>query len=163
MWRKQPEDKPSAVTEPPRPSPSAGGGPAPAPEPRVEGTRITAAITLKGEISGNEDLFLDGALEGSIRMPDSRVTIGPNARVAADVEADEIVVEGRVTGNLRARTRVELRRTSHVRGDLSAQRIAIQDGACFNGKAEVLRGDTRAPRAASAAAGAESGRAFSNP
>ena len=151
MWRKQAEAKPVVVPEREPAPPVVPECPVAAvAEARSEPTRIAQSITVKGDLSGREDLFFDGTLEGRICVPDSRVVIGPNGRVKADVEANEIVVEGRVAGNLRARSRVELRRTSHVRGDVTAERIAIQDGAWFNGRVEVVRGEeTRVARAAS--------------
>lgn len=157
MFRKQVEAKPVPTPEREPAPPVVPERPVAAtPEVRGEPTRIAQSITVKGDLFGQEDLFFDGTLEGRIRLPDSRVVIGPNAQMQADVEANEIIVEGRVTGNLRARTRVELRRTSRVRGDVTAERMAIQDGARFNGRVEVVRGEeARAARAASTAASGE--------
>ena len=158
MFRKQVEAKPVAPPErEPAPPVAPDRAAIPAADLRDESTQIAQSITVKGDLSGQEGLFFDGALEGRIHMLDSRVVIGPNGRVHADVEANEIVVEGQVRGNLRARTRVELRRTSHVRGDVTTERIAIQDGAHFNGRVEIVRGEEAcAARAASVAASAES-------
>lgn len=157
MFRKQGEAKPVAVPERDLAPPVAPERPgAAAPEPHGEPTRIAQSITVKGDLSGREDLFFDGTLEGRIRLPDSCVVIGPGGRVQADVEANEIIVEGVVTGNLRGRTRVELRHTSRVRGDVTTERIAIQEGARFNGRIEVVRGEeARAGRATAASAGGE--------
>ena len=157
MFRKQVEAKPVAVPEREPAPPVAPERPGGAPEPRGEPTRIAQSITVKGDLSGREDLFFDGTLEGRIRLPDSRVVIGPNGRVQADVEANEIIVEGRVTGSLRGRTRVELRCTSRVRGDVTTARIAIQEGARFNGRIEVVSAEeARVARATSASAAGES-------
>lgn len=158
MFRKQVEAKPVPAPEREPAPPVAPETPrAASPEPRGEPTRIAQSITVKGDLSGQEDLFFDGALEGRIRLPDSRVVIGPNGRVQADVEANEIIIEGNVTGNLRGRTRVEMRSGSRVRGDVTTARIAIQDGARFNGRIEVLRDEElRAARATSASPGADS-------
>ena len=162
MWGKDPEAKPSPAPEPiiaavpvRSPSPSA-------PESRSEPSRITPSLTLKGAITGREDLYLDGTMEGTIRVPESRVTIGPNGRVAADIEANEIIVEGSVRGSLQARTRVELRKTCSVRGDMVTRGLAVQEGARFSGKIEMVRGDeARVPRGAAvpSAAGADDLRA----
>ena len=151
MWGKDPETKPSPAPEPivaavpvRSPSPSA-------PESRSETSRITPSLTLKGAITGREDLYLDGTMEGTIRVPESRVTIGPNGRVAADIEANEIIVEGSVRGSLQARTRVELRKTGTVRGDVVTRGLAIQEGARFSGKIEMVGTDeVRIPRGAAA-------------
>jgi len=159
MWRKQADEKPAAAPEPaaaPAVPERPPAPPAPA-QPRAEVTRITPAVTLKGEISGKEELYLDGEMEGSVRLPESRVTVGPHGRVAASIEADEIIVEGNVSGNLRARTRIELRRSAVVRGDMESQRLAILEGARVNGKIDMLRpGETRPARTSAAAAGGES-------
>jgi cytoskeletal protein CcmA (bactofilin family) len=158
MFRKQPEVTPVGMPErEPAPPASPEWPGAAAPEPRGEATRVAPSITVKGELSGREDLFFDGTLEGRICMPDSRIVVGPNGRVQADIEASEIIVEGRVAGNLRGQRRVELRRTSQVRGDVTTERIAIQDGAQFHGRVEVVRGEeARVARAVSASAGGES-------
>ena len=157
MFRKQVDAKPVMAPERETSPPVAPERPAAAAtEVHGEPTHVAQSITVKGDLSGREDLYFDGTLEGRICLPDSCVVIGPNGRVQADVEASEIVVEGRVTGNLRARSRVELRRTSRVRGDLTAERIAIQDGAWYNGRVEVVRGEeARVARAASASASGE--------
>jgi cytoskeletal protein CcmA (bactofilin family) len=153
MWRKQGEGKLGAEPEPAPAIPPERPAVLATTEPRSESTRITATISVKGEMSGREDVYLDGTLEGSVRLPDSRLTVGPHGRLTADVEAAEIIVEGRVTGNLRARTRVELRRTCRVRGDISTERIAIHEGAHFNGRVDITRGEeARLARAASAGA-----------
>lgn len=170
MWgTKKPEANPSPTPEPVQPV-AAARPPVPAPAPvrapapsgaegsRSEPSRIAQSLTFKGEITGREDIYLDGAIEGAIRLPESRVTVGPNGRVAADIEAGEIVIEGFVQGSLSGRTRVELRRSSAVRGDIVAPRLAVQEGARFTGKVDMVRPeDVRASRAAaaSASAGAE--------
>jgi len=154
MWHKQDETKPAAVPErEPAPPVASVDRPAPATrEPRGEPTRVAQSITVKGDLSGSEDLYFDGTLEGRIHVPDCRVTIGPNGRVQAEIEANEIVVEGQVNGNLRARARVDLCRTSRVRGDVVAGRIAIQEGARLHGHVEVIRGEAAGARAAASAA-----------
>jgi len=119
---------------------------------------VTRAIVVNGEISGGGDLYFDGEVEGSIRLPDSLVTVGPNGCVKAEIEANEIVIEGQVTGNIWARTRVEARATAQVSGNVVTHRIAIHEGARFNGKVDIVRPeDGRASsRSRAAAAGAES-------
>jgi cytoskeletal protein CcmA (bactofilin family) len=94
-------------------------------------------VALKGELSGREDVFIDGDFEGQIRVSGAGVTIGVNGRVTAEVEADEIVVEGRVEGSLRARQRLVIRHSAHVTGDIEAPRLAIEDGAVFHGRVDM--------------------------
>jgi cytoskeletal protein CcmA (bactofilin family) len=123
---------------------------------------------LRGEITGAEDLSIDGDVEGTLRLDGARVTIGPAGRVRASVTAREIVVHGEVRGELCAEERIEIGRSGSVHGNAVAKRIAIEDGAVFNGSIDVqrpgesarsggaggaARTDVRpAPRAASSAA-----------
>lgn len=149
MWRRQDEPKPSPPVTHTAPPPL----PAPLPEPRA-GSRLSASVSIRGEISAGDDLFIDGEVQGSIRVPEAIVTIGPRGRVTANVEAKGIEILGRVDGNLRGSDRVLLRATAVVTGEISARRIAVEEGAIFRGQAETLRGEeARAARAA--AAGAE--------
>jgi cytoskeletal protein CcmA (bactofilin family) len=115
-------------------SPAAGGSLA----------RLGTSLHVKGEISGNEDLHVDGSLEGLISLEDRKLTVGASAKVAADVVAREIVVFGNVKGNLRARDRIEIKKDGSVVGDLTTARIMIEDGAYFKGSIEIERpGESR--------------------
>jgi cytoskeletal protein CcmA (bactofilin family) len=96
---------------------------------------------IKGEITGREDLFIDGEVHGKICLDEGRVTVGPNGRVTADIEAHEIVIRGRVKGNLLGTERVEIRQTGHASGDVITQRILVEDGAELHGHVEITRGD----------------------
>jgi cytoskeletal protein CcmA (bactofilin family) len=96
-------------------------------------------VALKGELSGREDVFIDGEFEGKIRVAGAGVTIGANGRVTAEVDADEIVVEGRLDGALRARQRLLIRCSGHVTGDIETPRLAIEDGAVFRGRVEMTQ------------------------
>lgn len=118
-----------------------------APTPARGSTRITSGIRIKGEISGDDDLYIDGQAEGQFRFPESKVTVGPNGRVKANIEAREIVIEGSVTGNLKASSAVQLGSSSRVQGSLMAARIAIEDGARLRGKVEMTRGGETKPDA----------------
>jgi len=102
-------------------------------------TVLGRAVALKGELASREDVFIDGDFEGHIRVSGAGVTIGANGRVTAAVEADEIVVEGRIEGSLRARQRLVIRRTGHVTGDVETPRLAIEDGAVFRGRVEMAQ------------------------
>jgi cytoskeletal protein CcmA (bactofilin family) len=107
-------------------------------------SRISSGIRIKGEISGNDDLYIDGQAEGQFHFPQSKVTVGPNGKVKANIEAREIVVEGIVTGDLKASANVQLGGSSRVQGSLITPRIAIDDGARLRGKVEMTRaGDTK--------------------
>jgi cytoskeletal protein CcmA (bactofilin family) len=158
MWRKTPEPRPSspaADAHPPaaasHPGPAERSGPAP--EPRSETTRITKGVAVRGEISGREDLYIDGEVQGSIRLADAGVTVGPNGRVTAEMDAREITIHGRVEGSLRARERVAVGRSGNVTGDVATHRIVIEEGAVFNGTIDIVRPeDARAPRANAAVA-----------
>jgi cytoskeletal protein CcmA (bactofilin family) len=154
MWRKQSEpvaspSLPEPVSPPVAPVRSAAPERPAAPSPAVsttapgpeaarpEVTRIAQGIQIKGELSGRTDLYVDGRVEGTIRLSQSSVTVGPNGRVSADVEAREIVVRGTVKGNLLGRERVVLGNTGDVHGNVSTQRLAIEEGARFQGRVEM--------------------------
>ncbi len=95
------------------------------------------AVAMKGELSARENVFIDGEFEGQIRVSGAGVTIGANGRVTAEVEADEIVVEGWFDGSLCERQRLLIRRTGHVTGDIETPRLAIENGAVLRGRVEM--------------------------
>lgn len=97
-------------------------------------------LHIKGEISSDEDLRLDGKVEGSISLGGNRLTVGGSAHIRADIVAREVLVAGEVTGNVTARERVEIKKGGSVVGDLSTARLAIEDGSFFKGSIEI---DTR--------------------
>ena len=102
--------------------------------------RLGQSLHVKGEITGNEDLHVDGSVEGLISLEDRKLTVGPSSKVTADVVAREIVVYGTVKGNLRARDRIEIKKDGSVVCDLTTARIMIEDGAYFKGSIEIDRG-----------------------
>jgi len=102
-------------------------------------TTIAAGLKISGEISGSSDLYIDGDAQGKVRLPNARVTVGPNGRVQADIEAREIIVEGTVQGNLKAGERLHLGAGSRVQGSILTPRFAIEDGARLRGKVEMVR------------------------
>ena len=108
-------------------SPPGGGGPA------VFGP----SITIKGDVTGDEDLLIQGRVEGSVDLAQHNVTIGPSGKVKAGVSGRMVVVEGEVEGDLRAVEQIILRRTAKVEGSLSAPRVALEDGASFRGGIEM--------------------------
>jgi cytoskeletal protein CcmA (bactofilin family) len=128
-------------------------------------SRITHSLSIHGQITGEEDLYIDGEVSGKIRIAGGKVTIGPNGRVDSDIESREIEVHGHAQGLLRAAERVFLGRTASASGDIVTHRISIEDGASFTGRVEVLRPEpvvelkkteAIAARAASAGAAAAS-------
>ena len=101
--------------------------------------RLGASLHVKGEISGNEDLHIDGSVEGLVQLEDRKLTVGASAKLTADVVAREVVVYGSVKGNLRVSDRVEITKNGSVVGDLITARILIEDGASFKGSIEIDR------------------------
>jgi cytoskeletal protein CcmA (bactofilin family) len=99
--------------------------------------QIGKSVVIKGELSGSEDLYIDGQVEGSIALKNHSLTVGPNGQVKASVESKAIVVQGRLEGNLLASDRVELRKSAVVTGDITTQRIAIEEGAYLKGKVDI--------------------------
>jgi cytoskeletal protein CcmA (bactofilin family) len=116
------------------------------------GAVIGKSLTLVGQITGKEDLVLDGRLEGDVDLPENRLTIGPSGHLQGRARAREIVIHGTVQGNLEASERVEIKKNSRVIGDLKAQRPVIEDEAYFKGNVETVRVDPpkAAPKAPSA-------------
>jgi len=107
--------------------------------------RIGKTIVISGEVKGSEDMIVDGRVEGSINLSESRLTIGPNANVVADLAAKDILIMGRVQGNIVASGRVELRAGCAVEGDVCALRLAVEDNAVFRGKVALTQGVSKGP------------------
>lgn len=101
--------------------------------------RVGQTISLKGELVGNEDLVVDGELEGTVELGNSRLTVGTEGKVEADVHAREIIIEGTVRGKLHAADRLQITRTGNVMGELVAGRIVIEDGAYFKGSIDIQK------------------------
>jgi len=110
---------------------------------------VSQGIKIKGEISGSEDLFVDGQIDGSITCANSTVTLGPNATVKADVTAREVIVRGRVDGKLTGTERIQVWRSARVQGDLKADRISIEEGAELHGMLEAGKPPVSVPERAS--------------
>ncbi len=151
MWK--PTNQPTTPGQPERPTASTPSAPAmmanePAVAPRpVAATTTTAdqatigkSLVIKGEVTGSESLYIDGRVEGSISLAGNRVTIGRNGVVAANINAREIVVLGKVRGNLTASDRVDIRSDGSLTGDVVAARISIEDGAYFKGGIDIRKG-----------------------
>ena len=152
MWKptNQPTS-PSRPGEPERPAMPASSVPSmsepAAAAPRTAATTTTTAdqatigksLVIKGEVTGSESLYIDGRVEGSINLSGNRVTVGRNGVVAANINAREIVVLGKVRGNLTASDRVDIRSDGSLTGDVVAARISIEDGAFFKGGIDIRK------------------------
>ncbi len=100
---------------------------------------IGKSVQIRGELQGSEDLLVDGMVEGTIALKEGRLTIGPNARVKANVSARDIVVMGAIEGNLQASGRIELRTGCRVTGDLKSARLSVEEGATYSGRVDLLK------------------------
>ncbi len=99
--------------------------------------RLGSNLNVKGEISGNEDLYIEGTVEGLVQLGERKLTVGATARLTADIIAGEVVVYGYVKGNVRAKDRIEIKKDGSVSGDLTTPQIMIEDGAYFKGAIEI--------------------------
>jgi len=104
-----------------------------------EFAHLGKSVVIKGELSGSEDLYVDGNVEGSIELRNHSLTVGPNGNVKANVSAKAVVIQGKVDGSVNASERVELRKSAVVTGDLTTQRIAIEEGAILKGKVDIQK------------------------
>ena len=176
MWKPRPEEnKPMSTnpTQPAQPAPLPAAAAAPIiPTPHKETPKanepykadvghIGKSVQIRGELTGSEDLYLDGAIEGTIDLRDHSLIIGPNGKIKAGITARDLVVHGKVEGNVTATGRVELRKSCTLIGDVSTQRIVIEDGAFFKGaidiKEKTQNAEPRKPLAAVASAGMSTG------
>jgi cytoskeletal protein CcmA (bactofilin family) len=151
MWK--PSNAPNAPSTPERPQ--APSQPTPQQSTPIEPVPVSAprnaalntqeqatsgkSLVIKGEVPGSESLYIDGRVEGSINLSGNRVTVGRNGVVSANISAREIVVLGKVRGNLTATDRVDIRNEGSLTGDVVAQRISIEDGAFFKGGIDIRK------------------------
>jgi cytoskeletal protein CcmA (bactofilin family) len=103
----------------------------------MEQATIGRSVVIKGDISGSESLFIDGRIEGTINFTDSRITVGRNGVVVADISAKEVVIMGQVTGNIQCTDRLDIRSEGSLAGDVVTPRICVEDGAVLKGAVEV--------------------------
>ncbi len=157
MWGRKEENStapaaPSAARpEPPKPQqpsrPAATAAPAAPVTPKAVADNargqamIGKSLKIKGAVTGHEDLYVDGEIEGTVELVENSLTIGPNGNVNADVTARDITVLGKLTGNVRAGERIEIRKTGSLEGDLTTTRIVIEDGAVFRGSIDIVKPD----------------------
>ena len=166
MWKKE-DSKPQGVAETPssfapassshRDAPAFSPAASQPPASAKATACITQGIKIKGEITGSEDLFIDGPVEGKLNLGNSSVTVGPNGTVKADITAREVVVRGRIEGKIAGKERVQLWNTGHVSGEISTQRLAIEDGAVLRGKVETGRAIEKSEDRSAARAGKSNG------
>src|SRR3954454_14964469 len=139
-WKKS-DDPPAHHPEPtPAPRPMTTAPPAPAPSPvasepprRATNATIGPSIFIKGDLSGEEDLVIEGRVEGKVDLKQNNVTIGKNGRVRADVFGRVVIIEGEVDGNVFAREQAILRQAGAIRGNITAPRVMLEDGSRFKG------------------------------
>ena len=119
----------------------------------AEFAHIGKSVIIKGELSGSEDLYVDGQVEGNIELAGNRLIIGPHGQVRANVNAKGVIVQGKLDGNIHASERVELTKSAIIVGDIITQRVAIEEGAYFKGKVDIQKdtAKTEGARAASVA------------
>jgi cytoskeletal protein CcmA (bactofilin family) len=123
---------------------------------------LGSSLHVKGDITGTEDLLIDGSVEGLIHLDDRKLTVGTTARLTADINARDVVIYGSVKGNVRAKGRIEIKKDGSVIGNLTTAQITIEDGADFKGSIEIDRSTAEeaannvSSRAAAAGAGPKS-------
>jgi cytoskeletal protein CcmA (bactofilin family) len=109
----------------------------------TEQATIGKSLVIKGEVTGSESLYIDGRVEGTINLPGNRVTVGRNGQIQANINAKELVVLGKVKGNITASDRVDIRNEGSLAGDVVCQRISIEDGAYFKGSIDIRKANPK--------------------
>lgn len=147
MWsQNNQQDTPQLLTRPPISNSPVSPDSAPSsvrPSPRADaanGNHVAAigkSLVIKGEVSGSESLYIDGRIEGTINLPENSVTVGINGQVNATVTAREVIVQGKIVGNVNASDRLKVHSEGSLTGDAVAQRISLEDGAFFKGKIDI--------------------------
>ncbi|MGO9124115.1 MAG: bactofilin family protein [Terriglobales bacterium] len=117
----------------------------------MEQATIGRSVVIKGEITGAEPLYIDGQVEGTITLADHRVTIGRNGSVTANINAKEVVIMGKVTGDIECSDRLEIRGEGTLAGDVVTRRISVEDGAVMSGKVQVRAAEKANEKAKAAA------------
>ena len=134
MWKRDEAVRPSAS---PATQPQAGTGAAAGGYRERDIVNVGKSVVIKGELTGSEDLTIEGQVEGTIQLRDNVLTIGPNGRIKAQVHAKIVIILGQVTGNVSASEKVEIRDNGSVDGDIVAPRVAISEGAHFRGSVDM--------------------------
>jgi cytoskeletal protein CcmA (bactofilin family) len=155
MWKRDESVKPTAPQPPAPPAPVAPQATALKPagdvRPQIERDKVNIgkSVVIKGELSGSEDLTIEGNVEGKIELRENILTIGPNGKIRAEVFAKSVVVLGEVVGNVTASEKVDIRDNGSVDGDITSPRVAIAEGAHFRGSVDMQRAGSK-PAAAPA-------------
>ena len=136
-------ERPTTTPTPTTPAMSESTAPRPVAATSSDQASIGKSLVIKGEVTGSESLYIDGRVEGSINLSGNRVTVGRNGVVAANINAREIVVLGKVRGNLTASDRVDIRSDGSLTGDVVAARISIEDGAFFKGGIDIRKAGSK--------------------
>ena len=142
-WKREDPPTPSypepTATHPPRPVAASAPAPAPVPnEPRrTERATIGPSIFIKGDLSGEEDLVVEGRVEGKVDLKQNNVTVGKNGKVNADIFGRVVTIEGEVDGNVYAREQAILRQSGAIRGNITAPRVVLEDGSRFKGSIDM--------------------------
>jgi cytoskeletal protein CcmA (bactofilin family) len=162
MWGKKKPDAPQAAAQEPKKLLTNKKSTDPTRPSNATADRATAwlgsSLHVKGNITGIEDLLIDGSVEGLIQLDERKLTVGTTAKLTADINARDVVVYGSVKGNVRAKGRIEIKKDGSVIGNLTTAQITIEEGADFKGSIEIDRGEAKetdkdvSSRAASAAA-----------
>ena len=144
MWTKQTQTEVPGSSPMQQPGTAAGSSVAvaaacPTPPTSRSLACLGASLEIKGKIIGEEDLQIDGKVDGPVSLEGRRLTVGRTGKLNSEISAGDVIVHGSVTGNLRARDRVEIRKDGSVIGDIAAARISIEDGAYFKGRIEIDR------------------------
>ena len=157
MWKRDESAKPAA-TPAPAPAPAAtpahtpavpsGGDYRPQTQNARDNVNIGKSVFIKGELSGSEDLTIEGNVEGRIELKENTLTIGPNGKIRAEVFAKQVIVLGEVTGNVTATEKVDIRDNGSVDGDVTSPRVAIAEGAHFRGAIDMQRASQPASKPA---------------
>jgi cytoskeletal protein CcmA (bactofilin family) len=124
----------------------------------VEQATIGRTLVIKGEISGSESLYIDGRVEGTITFKDHRVTVGRNGVVQSNISAREVVIMGKVTGNVECSDRVDIRSEGSLTGDVVSQRISVEDGALLRGSVQLTPAEQKQDKHEAKAMGAAAGK-----
>src|SRR5258707_6832771 len=164
MWNNKKPETPQAGdsepknvqrNQPPKPTPASWEGTPRMNKDVMHSTRATAdgaaarlgsSLHVKGEISGNEDLYIDGTVEGLVQLDERRLTVGATAKLTADIIAGEVIVYGSVNGNVDGKGKIEIKKDGSVNGDLTTAQIIIEDGAYFKGSIDIEKSEEKEGR-----------------
>ena len=137
MWKKDEESKPTAnvttvsgTVSPPKQSKKSS-------PPGLDPATIGSSITIKGDVTGDEDLYIQGRIDGTVNLKQHNVTVGPEGRVKANISGRTVTIEGEVNGDVRGQEQVSLRSSSTVNGDIVSPRVVLEDGATFLGSIDM--------------------------